>query len=109
MMNKRDVILICALLFAALTVFSVMYFGRQDGKTVAVYVDNAEYARLPLNKDTELTINTDGGTNVLIVSDGMAYIKSASCPDKVCVNTGSIQKKGSVVACLPNKVIVAIE
>lgn len=110
MINKRDIILICALLCAALTAFAVVYFGRQSGDTVAVYVNNIEYARIPLNEDGNITIHTaDGGTNELVVKNGKAYIKDASCPDKICVDTGKVSKKGSVIACLPNGVIVVIE
>lgn len=110
MINKRDIILICALLCAALAAFAIVHFGRQSGNTVAVYVDNVEYARLPLNENGNITIYTaDGGTNELIVHDGKAYIKNASCPDKICVDTGKISKEGSVIACLPNGVVVVIE
>ena len=108
--NKRDVLLTVFLLIAAAICFFAFNYGRQCGKTVTVYIDNVEYARLPLEKDRELEVHTDGGgINVLEVKNGKAYVKSASCPDKICVNTGAISKEGSVIACVPNRVVVVIE
>ena len=47
--------------------------------------------------------STDGDNIFVIDSDG-AHMESASCPDKICINEGTI-KAGDVVpvTCLPNK------
>ena len=78
------------------------------GSEVVVRVDGEEYARLPLDKDTELLIESDRGSNLLVVKDGRAYISEATCPDLICVHTGYADELKSVV-CLPNKVTVSIE
>lgn len=109
-MRKSDIILLCSVLLVALTVFGIcaaLYLGR--GETVVVRVDGEEYARLPLGDDAELLIEgVNGGTNLLIVKDGKAYISEASCPDLVCVHTGRADELKSIV-CLPNRVTVSIE
>ncbi|MBR2613326.1 MAG: NusG domain II-containing protein, partial [Clostridia bacterium] len=50
----------------------------------------------------------NGGTNLLIIKDGKAYISEATCPDLVCVHTGHADELKSIV-CLPNRVTVSIE
>ena len=108
-MKKNDIILLSTLLTVAIAVFclfSFIYLGR--GEEVVVRVDGEEYARLPLNKDTEFLIESNGGSNLLVIKDGKAYIKEASCPDLVCVHTGYADELKSIV-CLPNKVTVSIE
>lgn len=108
-MKKNDLILLCSLLLAALLLFGIfaaLYLGK--GESVVVRVDGEEYARLPLDEDAELLIEGVGGTNLLIIKDGKAYISEATCPDLVCVHTGYADELKSIV-CLPNKVSVSIE
>ena len=110
MIKKRDIILIGSILLAALLCLTVTLITKQKGNVVVVYVNNSEYIRMRLDEDSELLIQgVDSGTNLLIVKDGKAYIKEASCPDKVCVNTGSISNENDMIVCLPNKVVAVIE
>ena len=108
-MKKSDLILLLSILGGALLIFGIcasMMLGT--GSEVVVRVDGEEYARLPLDKDTELLIESDRGSNLLVVKDGRAYISEATCPDLICVHTGYADELKSVV-CLPNKVTVSIE
>ncbi len=108
-MKKTDIILLVAIVLVAAIALTVTYLVLDgSGDTVVVTVDGEEYARLPLNKDTELTITSDNGTNVLVIKDGKAFISEASCPDKICVKTGNADEIKSIV-CLPNKVTVRVE
>lgn len=109
-MKKSDLILLCSVLLAALAIFGICAaFTLSRGETVVVRVDGEEYVRLPLGEDTELLIEgVNGGTNLLVIKDGKAYISEATCPDLVCVHTGSADELKSIV-CLPNRVTVSIE
>ena len=51
---------------------------------------------------------TDNQSTVRITVDGSVCMKSASCPDQICVKTKAIRTVGSSIICLPNKVIVEI-
>lgn len=108
-MKRNDIILLMSLLLAACTLFvffSSLYLGK--GEEVVVKINGEEYARLPLNSDTELLIESDKGTNLLVIKDGKAFISDASCNDLICVKTGYANELKSIV-CLPNKVTVSIE
>lgn len=108
-MRRGDLILLCSLLVISLSVFGIaaaLSLGK--GETVVVRVDGEEYARLPLNKDAELLIEGVGGSNLLVIKDGEAYVSEATCPDLICVHTGAADELKSVV-CLPNRVSVSIE
>ena len=109
-MRKSDIILLCSVLLSALVVFGICAaFSLGKGETVVIRVDGKEYARLPLDEDAELLIEgVNGGTNLLIIKDGEAYISEATCPDLVCVHTGHADELKSIV-CLPNRVTVSIE
>ena len=108
-MKKLDFVLLFCVLALALILFCVFFFALDGtGEIAVVTVDGVEYARLPLDTDTELTIKTDNGENLLVVEDGKVYIKNADCPDKTCVKTGYADEMKSIV-CLPHKVTVTVE
>jgi hypothetical protein len=35
-------------------------------------------------------------------------VTDSTCPDRVCVHTGAISAPGSMIACVPNGVVVRI-
>ena len=105
-MKKRDIILIGAILLIAVISLLAVFLTQEAGAGVSVRVDGVEIARYPLNVNGEYSLN--GGTNILIIRDGHAYLKDANCPDKLCVNQGKISKSGQTITCLPNKLTVTI-
>ncbi|GLC78919.1 lipoprotein [Lacrimispora brassicae] len=109
-MQKRELILIAAILAISGLLSAVFYAGnRKAAELVVVTVDGKTVATLDLHKDTDMIIDGHGGTDHLVIKDGYASITEATCPDKVCVRTGRIHKSGELIVCLPNRVVVTIE
>ena len=109
MKKKRilaDILLVAGVLAAALIVF--LLIPRGGGSTVVVTVDGKEYASLPLDEDAELLIESESGTNLLVISGGKASVVEADCPNRVCVETGAISSEGQLIVCLPHKVVIEI-
>ena len=107
--KRNDIILLCSLLIVGAVLLSILafiFFGK--GEQVIVRVDGKEYARLPLSKDTELLIESERGENLLVIKDGKAYVKSASCPKQVCVNSGELTELLPIV-CKHNHVSITLE
>lgn len=52
--------------------------------------------------------SSDGGQNTVRVEKGKIGIVHASCPDKLCVKQGFIDRGVLPVVCLPNKLSVVI-
>ena len=71
-----------------------------------VKVDGKEVARYSLSEDGEYELN--GGTNILRIEDGKAYLTDATCPDHLCVNQGKIDQTGETITCLPNRLTVTV-
>ena len=108
-MKKSDFLLLLSLLVLSallFAVFALIFSGT--GKEVVVRVDGKEYARLPLEKDTELLIDSEYGTNLLVIKDGEARITEASCPTHRCICTGKASELKTIV-CEPNRVTVTVE
>ena len=106
---RADLILLGGMLAAGLILFAVLMLTRTQGASVEVYVDNALNMTCPLSKNAVYTISSaDGGENVLVVEGGGARMESASCPDGLCVNMGTIRCNGESIVCLPNKVVARV-
>ena len=107
----RDLMIVAVLLLAALALFFLMR-SRQERETgigaqAVVTVDGREIGRYPLRKSGTFSLN--GGTNILVVENGEAWVSEADCPDKVCMGMGKISRNGEFIACLPNRLLVVVE
>jgi hypothetical protein len=105
-MKKKDFILIGAIVVVIAIAIAVLSFTKKDGAYVVVKVDGNEVARYSLSQDGEYPLN--GGTNVLRIEGGKAYLVSADCPDHLCVKQGKVSKSGETITCLPNRLTVTV-
>ena len=105
-MKKRDLILIASILIVAIALFLVVEITKEEGAGVTVKVDGIEVAEYSLAKNGTHSLN--GGTNILVIEDGKAYLSDANCPDKLCVHQGKISMTGETITCLPNKLTVTV-
>ncbi len=103
---RYDLALIASLLLLSLVAVGVLLLTREVGGYAVVEIDGKEVARYSLNENGEYSLN--GGTNILVIEDGCAYLKYAKCPDETCVKTGKIRYNGESITCLPNRVNVYI-
>ena len=105
-MKKRDFILIGAIIVIIAISIAVITLTKKDGAYVIGRVDGDQVAKYSLSVDGEYELN--GGTNVLRIKDGKAYLTSASCPDHLCVKQGKIDQTGETITCLPNRLTVTV-
>ena len=105
-MKKRDIILIGSILLIAAALLLVTELSRQEGAYVLVRVDGQEVGKYQLTVNGTYELN--GGTNILRIENGEAYLTDANCPDKLCVHQGRISKTNQVITCLPNKLTVTV-
>lgn len=78
------------------------------GAYIEVTVDR-KVTSYSLHKDQTIRIESqNGGRNELVIENGSAYMKSADCPDQICVNHKAISKNGESIICLPHAVYVEV-
>ena len=110
-MKKNDLILIGTLLGIAIVLFLAMFFIKQNtvnGEAV-VLIEGEEYGRYPLSKDAVIEIPGLLGNNVLTIQEGTAFMSSAVCPDKICMDFGKIHYNTEMIVCRPGGIVVIIE
>lgn len=101
-LKYRTAIFSCSILLIALILFISQ--NHENGSFVVINIDG-DKTYYSLNEDNKI----DLGTNIVIIKDGYVYMEYASCPDKICIKQGKINKKGQTITCLPNKITVSID
>lgn len=109
LIGKKDLIVIASIIAVSVAAIFAMRIFAKGGNKAVIYVDNEEIKVLPLSEDTEYTVKTEYGTNIVVVSDGKVFVTEADCRDKICVNTGKKSEVGDIIVCLPHKMVVSVE
>ena len=78
-------------------------------RVVGIYKDGSLVEKIDLNSVTGEREIPLSGDNVILVSNGHIKMKSADCPDKLCVEHGELKSSSSPIVCLPNKVVIKFE
>lgn len=81
-----------------------------EGAAVAlVTVGDQLVAELPLDREAVLPLDAGRVHLVVETGPGRVRVRTADCPDQVCVLTGWISKAGQSIVCLPGRTVVRVE
>ena len=106
--KRRDIVLAAVLLILGVTGVLIVKYGLKSGNTADVYIDDKLVQTIDLSVDDEYTFQTDKGSNTVEVRNGAVSMKSADCPDKVCVRMGTKNRNGETITCLPHKLVIEV-
>ena len=108
---RNDLFLVCAILLIAGIGILYLFVFRENGNTVVVKVDGKIYGRYLLSENATIDVRSgeDGmGSNVIVIENGKVYVKSATCPDGICVGHRPVFRDGESIICLPNRVVITV-
>ena len=108
--TKWDILILLFLIFVGV-IFSVWIFrpDSSPGNYLEIRQNGEVLKTLPLNRDARETISgKGGGLNTFIIQDGSVSMIEADCGDHTCIQTGSIQKNGESIVCLPHRLVLQI-
>ena len=110
-MKTRTWILLFAAAILICAVSAAFLMNRAPaGDKIGVYQDGEELYIIDLrdvSESYEIELKSDRGVNVLCIEPDGAYIRSADCPDQICVHHEKLTKSaGTPIICLPNRVVV---
>lgn len=107
--GKNDVIFIGFLAIFCIAVCVWVYKGAAvEGSNILITVDGEEYGTYSLFEEQTITIGEGDKKNIVVIKDGKAYMKEASCPDQLCVDQNEIYFDKESIICLPNKVVITV-
>ncbi|HID8370464.1 TPA: NusG domain II-containing protein [Clostridioides difficile] len=108
-MKKKDILLILGILVVITACYGIInVINSKNAGNIKIYVDNKLYKTVSINAKEEFKIESRGGYNIVKIHDKGVEIVDASCPDKVCVHTGFINKPSQSIVCIPNRVSIKI-
>lgn len=129
-MKKKDIILIVAIALIAVISFiivskppfvvniynNIFHNGEEtaggdspagvEGNTVIVRVDRTQVGIYSLDENAEYILN--GGTHILVIENGCAYLKDVKCRDHICEKQGKVSYNNQTLTCLPYKLTVTV-
>ena len=109
LLKRSDLLLLLSVVTVAVLLFAVMLVTRTDGKKVTVKSNGETIGEYYLSQNQEIRLPSSSDEyNILVIEDGCAYIKDATCPDKLCIHQGRISETGQTLICLPNRLSVII-
>ena len=101
--------LVAAVLVAAVAVFAWLQLGAGAGALVArVHDGDGGVRELALDADSQTTVTTSLGTNVVVVEGGQVYVREADCDNQDCVHQGKISDPSRQIICLPHKLWIEV-
>ncbi len=85
--------------------------GNRHALYVDIYIEGTLTQTIPCPAQGIITIPVKGrvGHNVIEVMPDGVMMREADCSGQDCVRMGKITRPGQVIACLPNKVLVALK
>lgn len=110
--KRLDIILIFALIITAVAI----HFFYQESKnelssqSAHIYHDGILVKTIDLTEQKNYTFSIEQVPEVIfhVFADGSIKFEQSNCPDKVCINMGSIRSVGESAVCLPNNLILKI-
>lgn len=105
-MKIKEILIIAGLLVSALGAWFVLEVTKTEGTQVVVRINGVEVETYPLDVDGQFELN--GGTNILCIENGKAFLIDATCPDHLCVKQGAISFNGETITCLPYKLSITV-
>lgn len=103
-MKKGDAFII----LIAVLLLCVWIFPSHKGEEAAIYINGELYRRLPLSEDASLVVESEFGTNTVVIERGTVRVTDADCDGKDC-EKDTISKTARSIVCLPNRLSIIIE
>lgn len=107
-----DAVVAAAVVLLAAACAWFIWRGTEQGGALeaVVSVDGTEAFTTPLTGLTrvERTVQANGYTLNIILTDKEVWVEESDCPTQDCVHTGHISRSGQSIVCLPARVTVRL-
>ncbi|MBQ9493839.1 MAG: NusG domain II-containing protein [Oscillibacter sp.] len=91
---------------------AILWPRRTPSLIAGIYVDGNCVDRVDLSRVTEeerRVIETEDGSNTIVIQPGRICVESADCPDQICVMEGWLPECGLPLVCLPHNLLIQLE
>ncbi|OGT22411.1 MAG: hypothetical protein A2V90_03270 [Gammaproteobacteria bacterium RBG_16_57_12] len=106
--KRGDILVMIMALSLVAALFATLWGDSRRGEEVRILAGDKQLALVSLSGHREIRVDGPLGTSTLEIDNGRIRFADSPCANKVCVHDGWASRGGEVVACLPNRVSVAI-
>lgn len=107
--KRKDLVIILIVVLVAGIGILFLRLGAKPGSQVRVSMNGAVIGVYSLSEETEIPIYcSENDYNILVLADGTACMRTANCPDKLCVKHRKIRHLGETIVCLPHRIVVEV-
>ena len=107
---KKDILFILILLLLAGIIWCLYALIHNNGDNVVVVTRDGEVVeQYSLSEDNVYIIHYGEEYNLLMISNGEAFVTDADCPDGLCIRQRAISRNGESIICLPHKLVIQVE
>ena len=107
--KKADIFLFAFLiLLGAGSLLFVRCLGADGADTVKILVDGEPYRVCSLSKNSVIDVQTEYGSNTVIIEDGSVCVSESDCSGHDCERFGRISTPGSTIMCIPHHLCIVI-
>lgn len=105
MKTRCWIIILAAVLAVCLGLSLWLFLPQKQASSVRVISEGQLLYVLSLSENTQVTVKTERGTNIVTVLDGKVAVTEADCPDGYCMARGYCSG-GTQIVCLPNRLVL---
>lgn len=106
-MTRTDRIVVLVLAMVLVGAWPLAASAGDTGRRVEIRgPEGTSVVDLP--EDRTVVVEGRAGELTVVAEDGTIRVKDADCPDHVCEQTGRVSRRGEVIACVPNGVIIRV-
>ena len=106
-MTFSDVLIVGLLLLAA--VISAFFTLFRDAGTTCTIRYGTCTETFSLRENRSIPVLSGGHSLTVVIENGAVSVTESDCPDRVCVNSGTISRTGQAIVCVPANVTVRID
>lgn len=107
---KKDILFISIILLLAGMIWCLYaLIHKNDGNVVVVTRDGEVVEQYSLSEDNVYIIPYGEEYNLLMISNGEAFVTDADCQDGSCIRQRAISRNGESIICLPHKLVIQVE
>lgn len=106
--SKTDGIVLGVLVLFAAGFLLWRAVAAQPGMNAVVTVDGETVLQIDLQSAEDAQSYTLQNGVQLVAENHTVRFAASDCPDRICVETGALQKVGESAACVPNRTVVTV-
>ena len=104
MLKKGDIFIIVFVVSLSLIIF----FIPRHKSSIAIIKTPDKEMRVNLSIARDIPLHLKNGYMLIRVKNGKIRVVESTCPLKLCVKRGWIDKVGEMIVCVPNRVSIEI-